>query len=253
MTLPSFSLEGKVAVITGGGRGIGRTIAAGFADAGAAVTICARTASELEQVAGEIRSKGGRSLAVPTDIGQKTDIDNLFARTIKEFGTVDILVNNAIEYSPGLFLDLQDEDWDRMMNIYLKGYFHCSQAAARIMAERKKGNVVNFTSVGGIKAPPGYSLYGIAKAAIIMMTKAMAIELAQHNIRVNAIAPSLVRTEGSRPLWEDPGILELIIPTIPLGRIAEPDELVGVALFLASDASSYITGQTILVDGGTLT
>jgi NAD(P)-dependent dehydrogenase (short-subunit alcohol dehydrogenase family) len=253
MTLPSFSLEGKVAVITGGSRGIGRTLASAFAEAGAAVAICARNASELEQVAAEVRSRGGRCLAVPTDIGKSSDVDNLFAATVKEFGTVDILVNNAIEYSPGLFLDLQDEDWDRMMNTYLRGYFRCSQTAARVMAEQKKGNVVNFTSVGGVKAPPGYSLYGIAKAAIIMLTKAMAVELAQHNIRVNAIGPSLVRTEGSRPLWGDPAILELIVPTIPLGRIAEPEELVGVALFLASDASSYITGQTILVDGGSLT
>jgi NAD(P)-dependent dehydrogenase (short-subunit alcohol dehydrogenase family) len=201
MTLPDFSLEGKVAVVTGGSRGIGRSIALGFAEAGAAVVICARTPSELEKVAADIRGLGGRCLAVPTDIGQKGDIDNLFARTLSEFGTVDILVNNAIEYAPGVFLDLQDEDWDKMMNTYLRGYFRCSQAAARVMAEKKAGNVINFTSVGGIKAPPGYSLYGIAKAAIIMLTKAMAVELAQFGVRVNAIAHSLVRTEGSQPLW----------------------------------------------------
>jgi NAD(P)-dependent dehydrogenase (short-subunit alcohol dehydrogenase family) len=253
MTLPDFSLDGKVAVITGGGRGIGRTIATGFAEAGASVVICARTGSDLDAAAEEIRGRGGRCLPVTADIGKKGDIESLFTETMNEFGTVDILVNNAIEYSPGVFLDLQDEDWDTMMNTYLRGYFRCSQTAARIMADKKQGNVINFTSVGGIKAPPGYSLYGIAKAAIIMLTKAMAVELAQHGVRVNAIAPSLVRTEGSKPLWGEQAILDLIIPTIPLGRIAEPGELVGLALFLASDASSYITGQTILVDGGTLT
>ncbi len=252
MTLPNFSLEGKVAVITGGSRGIGRAIAFGFAEAGAAVAICARNPNDLELVAEQIRARGGRSLAVPADISKKGDIENLVIKTIKEFGTIDILVNGAIEYEPGPFLELQDKDWDKMINNYLRGYFRCGQACARIMAEQEKGNIINFTSVGGIKAPPGYGLYGIAKAAIIMLTKVMAIELAQYNIRVNAIAPSLVRTEGSKPLWSDPQVLDLITPTIPLGRIAEPDEVVGVALFLASNASSYVTGHTILVDGGTL-
>lgn len=250
MTLTHFSLADKVALITGGSRGIGRAIALAFAEAGADVAICSRNLPDLEKVAEEIRQLGRRSLAVSANIGVKADVDSMVQRTLEELGTIDILVNNAAMNILAPLLDLREEGWDKIINTDLKGYYLCSQAAGRVMVEKKKGNMINITSMGAFKASPGMGAYCIAKAGVVMLTQTLAVELAGYNIRVNAIAPSMVKTKFSQPLWANPEALKAIESRIPMGHLAEPEDIVGAALLLASDASSYITGHTIYIDGG---
>jgi NAD(P)-dependent dehydrogenase (short-subunit alcohol dehydrogenase family) len=252
MALPRLSLEGKVAVVTGGSRGIGRSIALGFAEAGADVVVASRTAADLEKVAGEIEGLGRGALAVPANVSVKADVDNVVAKAVERFGTVDILVNNAAMNIMRPLVDLREDGWDKVMNVCLKGYFLCSQAAAKVMMEKKRGNIISIASTGAAKAAVGLGAYGIAKAGVVMLTQILAVELARYNIRVNAIGPSLVRTKFSEPMWANPDGLKALEATIPLGRIGEPEDIMSVALFLASDASSYVTGQTMYVDGGTL-
>jgi NAD(P)-dependent dehydrogenase (short-subunit alcohol dehydrogenase family) len=252
MALPRLSLEGKVAIVTGGSRGIGRSIALGFAEAGADVVVASRTAADLEKVAQEIEGLGRRGLAVPGNVSVKADVDNVVAKTVERFGAVDILVNNAAMNIMRPLVDLREDGWDKVMNVCLKGYFLCSQAAAKVMMEKRRGNIINIASTGAAKAAVGLGAYGIAKAGVVMLTQILAVELASYNIRVNAIGPSLVRTKFSEPMWANPDGLKALEATIPLGRIAEPEDIMSVALFLASDASSYVTGQTMYVDGGTL-
>ncbi|HEY50031.1 MAG TPA: SDR family oxidoreductase [Dehalococcoidia bacterium] len=252
MTIPKFSLEGKVAIVTGGSRGIGRSIALGFAEAGADVAVASRTAEELEKVAQEIEGLGRRALAIPTNVSVKTEVDNMVAKTLDTFGTIDILVNNAAMNIMRPLIQLREDGWDKVMNVCLKGYFLSSQAVANVMMEKKRGNIINIASTGAVKAAIGLGAYSIAKAGVVMLTQLLAVELASYGIRVNAIGPSLVKTKFSEPMWANPDGLKALEATIPLGRIAEPEDIMSVALFLASDASSYMTGQTLYVDGGTL-
>lgn len=252
MTLPSFSLEGKVALITGGSRGIGRAIALAFAEAGANIAVCSRNLPDLEKVVEEIRQRDRQGLAVQANITSKSDVDNLVERTVQEYGTIDILVNNAAMNILAPLLDLREDGWDKIMNTDLKGYYLVSQAVGRLMVEKKKGNIISIASTGAARAAPRMGAYCIAKAGVVMLTKVLAVELAEYNIRANAIAPSMVRTKFSQPLWSDTELLSKNLARMPLGRLAEPEEIVGAALFLASDASSFITGQTIYVDGGAL-
>jgi len=205
---------------------------------------------ELEAVAEEIRRLGRRSLAIQADITRKGDMDNLVQRVVAEFSAVDILVNNAAMNIMTPLLELREDGWDRIINTDLKGYYLCSQAVARRMVEQKRGNIINMASTAAMKAAPEMGAYCIAKAGVVMLTRVLALELAKYNIRVNAIAPSMVKTKFSQPLWSDPKTLKQIEAEIPLGRLAETGDIIGSALFLASDASSYITGHTIIVDGG---
>lgn len=252
MGVAGFSLEGKVAIVTGGRRGIGRAIALAFTEAGADIVVCDRVVEdgELEAVAEEIRRLGRRSLAIQADITRKGDMDNLVQRVVAEFSAVDILVNNAAMNIMTPLLELREDGWDRIINTDLKGYYLCSQAVARRMVEQKRGNIINMASTAAMKAAPEMGAYCIAKAGVVMLTRVLALELAKYNIRVNAIAPSMVKTKFSQPLWSDPKTLKQIEAEIPLGRLAETGDIIGSALFLASDASSYITGHTIIVDGG---
>lgn len=251
MHYPDFSLKDKVAIVTGGSRGIGKAIALAFAQAGADVVVCSRTLPDLEKVAEEIRGLGRRSLAVPTDITSKDSIDNLVNKVVKEFGTIDILVNNAVMLTIGVpLLDLREDGWDKMMNTDLKGYYLCSQAVGRVMVDRRRGNIINIASTLAFRALPKSGAYCIAKAGVVMLTKVLALELAKYNIRANAIAPGLTRTKFSERALKDDRVLKAREEATPLGRIGEPSDMVGAALFLASAASSYITGQTICVDGG---
>lgn len=252
MSVPNLSLKGKVAVVTGGGRGIGRAIALRFAEAGADAAVVSRTMADLEKAVKEIEAMGRRALAVQTNISVKAEVDNMVAKTLEKFGTIDILVNNAAINIMRPLVDLREEGWDRVMNVDLKGYFLCSQAVAKVMMEKKKGNIISMVSTGAAKAAPGLGAYSIAKAGVVMLTKLLAVELASCNIRVNAVGPYLVRTMFSQPMWGDPDTCKALEASIPLGRIAEPEDIASVALFLASDASGYITGQTIFVDGGTM-
>ncbi|MFC2015050.1 SDR family NAD(P)-dependent oxidoreductase [Chloroflexota bacterium] len=255
MGISEFSLEGKTAIVTGGKRGIGRAIALAIAESGADVVICSRTSKdgELETVAGEIQKLGRRSLALQADISRKADVNNLVQRTIDEFDKIDILVNNAAIYKQAPFLELSEEEWDETININLKGYYFCCQAAGKRMVKQGKGNIINLASTSAVKATIDDGVYSISKAGVVMLTKILALELASHNIRVNAIAPGWVNTIMTEPWFNDPDFLKQAVAETPLGRIADPDDMSGAALFLASDASSHMTGQTITVDGGWMT
>jgi NAD(P)-dependent dehydrogenase (short-subunit alcohol dehydrogenase family) len=252
MKLSEFSLEGKVALITGGSRGIGKVTALGFAEAGADVVVTSRKLPDLEKVADEIKGLGRKSLAVSAHIGRMEQIQDLVDKVKNEFGKIDILVNNAGS-SPvyASSLDIEERAWDSVMNLNLKGLFFLSQAVARIMKEHGGGKIINVASMDGFKPEPNIGIYAISKAGVIMATKVMALELAKYNIKVNAIAPGNVSTRLGDSRWDvAPGYREEMLKRIPMARIAEPAEMVGTMIYLASDASSYTTGETILVDGG---
>lgn len=251
MDVSYLSLSGKVALVTGGSRGIGKAIALQFADAGADVVVSSRKLPDLELVAEEIRKMGRKSLAVAAHNGKMEELKNLINRVKEEFGRIDILVNNAAT-NPVMasVLDIDEPPFDAIMNVNVKGYFFLSQAAAKMMVNQGGGVIINVASVGGISPDPGLAVYCISKAAIIMMTKAMALELGQYNIRVNAIAPGIVKTKFSQALWSNEEILSAELAKMPLKRIAQPEEVARTALYLASDASSFMTGHTVVMDGG---
>lgn len=254
MTIPNFSLKDRVAIITGGRRGVGKAIALCFAEAGADVVVCDRVVDEgeLEKTGKEIQALGRRSLALQVDITVKSDVDAMVDRVVKEFGTIDILVNNAATNIAVPLIELQENGLDRIINTNLKGYYLCCQAVGKVMVEKKRGVVINMSSTAALKGGANMSVYTSTKAGVKMLTQSLALEWAPYNIRVNAIGPSMVKTKFSEPLWRDPEVLKKIEADIPLHhRLAEPEEIIGAALFLASDAASYITGQTIYIDAGT--
>ena len=245
-----FSLEGKTALITGGSRGIGRATALGFARAGADIAIASRKLPELEKVATEIRESGRRALPVAANVGRMEDINDLVTRVKEEFGRIDILVNNAgANPTMDSVLEVSERTWDVIMNVNLKGLFFLSQAVAKVMKEQGGGCIINVTTAAGIR-PHVVPVYSISKAAIIMATKVMALEWAKYGIRVNAVAPGLVRTRFSQALWGDQQILDQLLSRVAMQRFAEPEEIVGTMLYLASDASKFMTGATVSVDGG---
>jgi dehydrogenase/reductase SDR family protein 4 len=249
-----FSLKGKAALITGGSRGIGRAIALAFAEAGASLVVSSRNKRppELEKVAEEIQAKGGKALAIPAHVGKKEDVQNVVQKTLKEYGRIDVLVNNA-GANPVLstLVDLEEEAFEKVLEVNLKGAFLMSKAVAKEMIKQGGGRIINISSVSGLRArADGTGAYCISKAAMNMMTQVMARELAQYNILVNAIAPGSIKTEFSRVNWMDPERRAQRIRGIELKRFGEPEEVVGLALFLASEASSFVTGEIIRVDGG---
>ena len=249
--MTSLSLAGKVALVTGGSRGIGKASAVGLARAGADVVVASRKLSDLEKVAEEIRSIGRRGLAIPAHLGRIEDIRNLVFKAEQEFGKIDILVNNAAA-NPAMesAMDVGEGTWDVIMNLNLKSVFFLAQAVARIMREHGGGSVINISSAAGIRPDPLLPVYSISKAAVIMTTKVLAKEWGKHNIRVNAIAPGLFRTRFSEALWKDREIFNAWMETTPMGRIGEPDEIVETVIYLASDAASYVNGAVISIDGG---
>lgn len=250
MALAKFSLEGKVALVTGGSRGIGRAIALAFADAGADVAISSRKLPDLELVAEEIKAKGRKSMALASHIAKLEDSQTLVEKVKGEWGRIDILVNNAGTnpyYGP--LLDAEEWAWDVTMNVNLKGPFLLGQLVAKVMREQGGGSIINIASIAGI-IPSELNIYSVTKAGLIMLTKVMAKEWGQYKIRVNAIAPGVVKTRLSEALWKEPAKGEEAAGSKALGYIGLPEDIAGAALFLASDASSYLTGETILVDGG---
>jgi dehydrogenase/reductase SDR family protein 4 len=253
MFLERYRLDGKVAVITGGSRGIGRAIALGFAEAGADIVVASRKLPDLEAVASEISAQGRRSLAIPTHAGRKQDIENLVKRTMDEFGRIDILVNDAgTNPAYGWLVDVEEGAWDATMGVNLKGYFLLSQAVAKIMIEQKSGCIISLASVASFEPSEKMGVYSISKAGVVSLTQALALELGKYGIRVNAIAPGTTRTDMTRPLFEDKGFVEAHVARTPLGSLGEPEDMVGAAIYLASDASRHVTGQTIVIDGGHL-
>ena len=251
MPEPSFDLSGKVAIVTGGSRGIGRAIALGLASHGADVVVASRKQADLDIVAAEIRALGRKAAAIATHMRNKEDIDRLVEQTLEHFGKIDILVNNA-GTNPyfGLLMNIEESAWDQIMTVNLKGYFLMAQAVARGMIEQGSGSIINVSSAGGRRASPGLGAYSISKAGDIMLTQVLAQELGQHGIRVNAIAPGIVQTKFAEALWSNEQILEASLRMTPLGRIGQPEEMAGVCVWLASEASSFVTGQTIILDGG---
>lgn len=251
MNTAYLSLEGKVALVTGGSRGIGKAIALMLADAGADVVVSSRKLADLELVADEIRGMGRRSLAVAAHVRESQDLRNLVETIKNEFGRIDILVNNAATNpAMGPLVDMEEKMYDQIMNTNLKGYTLLSQLAAKLMISQGGGAIVNISSILGITPSMSLGLYSISKAGIVMLTKVMAKELGQYNIRVNGIAPGVIQTNFSQALWQNDSFLNEELKKTPLNRIAQPEEVGRTALYLASDASAYVTGQTIIMDGG---
>ena len=251
MSIPDISLAGKVAIVTGSSRGIGKGIALMFAEAGADVVVCSRNLDgKLGLAAEEVKGLGRSSLAVTADVTKSADIDNLVKQTKDEFGAVDILVNNAGTVLRANVVEHSEEDWDKVLDTNLKAVFLCSRAAGKVMMEQKRGNIINIASYRGIVAAPGRVSYSVSKAGVIMLTSVHAYEFASNNIRVNAIAPGWVKTGLTEPLWGDPKRNKAVTDTISMERWCTVDEIAKVALFLASDVASYVTGHTLLADGG---
>jgi 3-oxoacyl-[acyl-carrier protein] reductase len=252
MNMPSFSLKDRVAIVTGAKQGIGKVVALTFAEAGASVAICSRITQDgnLQMVADEIKGLGRAALVIQADVSHPAHVNNMVQRVMDEFGAIDILVNNAAVSINAPLMDTYEADWDRVMNVNLKGYYLCAQSVGRIMIQQKRGNIINISSRLGMTASLKMGAYSIAKAGELMLTRVLALELARYHVRVNAIAPGLIETEGSAHLWNQPELRRRFESEIPLGRIALPGDVAAAALFLASDAASYITGHNIVVDGG---
>jgi len=251
--MKDLRLKGKSAIVTGGRRGIGRAIALALAGAGADVIVADIVADDggLEGVASEIRKMRRQCLAVKVDISSRSDVERMARRSIEVFGRIDILVNCAGVWIPGeTLLECPEEHWDRVIDINLKGTYFCCQAVGKLMAAQAGGNIINLSSQVGLNPGTGAGAYSISKAGIIMLTRQMALELAGKNIRVNALAPGIVKTDFNIDLWKNPEAERQISRGVPLGRLAEPEDVARAALFLASDDSAYITGATIPVDGG---
>ena len=248
-----FDLTGKVTIVTGASRGIGAAIAHAFAQAGAQVVLASRKQEPLDAVAAEIRAAGGTATAVAAHTGDDAAVEALVARAVDEYGGVDILVNNAAtnpHYGP--VLTAEDTHWDKTFDVNVKGYVRMVRACMAPMQARGGGAVINVASIAGIKPETGMGVYAVSKAGVLMLTQVLAVELAPANIRVNAVAPGYVKTRFSSVIWQNPHVYAEVKARIPQGRMAEPDELTGVMLYLASDAASFTTGAVFTVDGGHL-
>ncbi len=247
----NYNLKDKVVLVTGGSRGIGLEIARYLVEEEAKVVICGRKQESLDAAVAALNG-GDKLLAVQAHVAKEEDVDALFKKAMEHFGRVDVLINNVGMnlFTPSL-AETEPAMWQKIIDSNLTGTFLVSRKAAEIMKAQKSGKIVSISSIAGRNAAPGMGIYGIAKAGIEMMTKVLASELAFFNINVNAVAPAMVRTDFSKPFWSNDDISQHVVKGIPLGRIAEPLDVVHPVLFLASAGADFITGQTIVVDGGT--
>jgi len=249
--MTEFSLEGKVAVVIGASRGIGRAIALRFAQAGAKVVVSSRKLEGVGAVADEIKAAGGEALALQAHVGQGDDLAALVTQTIETFGRLDVAVNNAATNPHlGPLLTADEGQLEKTLDVNLKGVFRGCKAVAPQMEKQGGGKIINIASVAGLRPGPGMGIYSITKAGVLMLTQVLATELGAANIQVNAIAPGVIKTRFSRVLWQTPQIADTILDTLPAGRFGEPKDVASLALYLASPASDYVTGAVFVVDGG---
>jgi 2-deoxy-D-gluconate 3-dehydrogenase len=253
MNIPSMRVDGKVCLVTGGGSGIGKTLCEGLAHYGADI-ILTELPSKIElgqQTAAEISEKyGKKAIALPLDLPRLDSINTMTEAAIQEFGRIDVLVNNAGIQIAKFALDVTEEDWDRVLDINLKGAFFCSQRVGREMIKQKSGRIINIASQNGVIGYQKRAAYCSAKAGLVNLTRVLAIEWAEYGINVNAVGPTFIRTPLTEPTLNDPAIYADIISRIPLRRVGELEEIIGAVVYLASDSASLVTGHTLLVDGG---
>jgi len=248
-----FNLSGKVAVITGSSRGIGRAIAEQLALHGARVVISSRRAESCEPVARGIVDAGGEAIVVPCNVSRSEELAALVQRTLETWGRIDTLVcNAAVNPVYGSMRDIDDAVFDKVMGVNVRANMKLAHAVLPQMAERRDGSIIIVSSIVGMTGSRTIGTYGISKAADFQLARNLAVEWGEHNIRVNCIAPGLIRTDFARALWEDDRQRQRLERVTPLGRIGEPDDIAGVAVFLASDAARFITGQSIVADGGVM-
>jgi NAD(P)-dependent dehydrogenase (short-subunit alcohol dehydrogenase family) len=246
------TLTDKVAVVTGASKGIGAAIASAFAREGARVVVSSRKQAGVEQVAAAITAEGGAAFALAAHMGESDQVENLIRATVERWDRIDIAVNNAATNPHfGPLLTADEGQLAKILDTNLMGYFRLCKAVEPVMREQGGGKIINLASVAGLQPATFMGGYGISKAGVLMMTRVLAVELGPANIQVNAIAPGLIRTKFSRALWENEALVEQVEGQTPLGRLGEVEDVVGAALFLASSASDYVTGDVIVVDGGT--
>jgi len=249
--VPNFQLDRRVAIVTGGSRGLGCAIAEGLAEQGARVVLSSRKQQDLDRAAERINERFPDSaLAIAAHAGREDDLDNLVGQTMDQFGRIDILVNNA-GTNPyfGPLIDAELAAWDKTFEVNLRGYFLLTKLVYRAWMEEHGGAVLNIASTGGLRPSVGLGVYDVTKAGVIMLTRQLARELGG-KVRVNCIAPGLFKTRFAEALWSNEAILERVVQSNPFGRIGNPGEIAGAAVFLVSDASSYVNGQVLVVDGG---
>jgi NAD(P)-dependent dehydrogenase (short-subunit alcohol dehydrogenase family) len=251
--MKNYCLKGKSAIVTGARRGIGRAIALALAAVGADVAACDIVAEDglLHNTKDELEKLGSRAIALTADISRRGDVENMARKTLEKFGKIDVLVTCAGVWIPGQnLIECSDESWDKVIDTNLKGTFLCCQAVGKIMVEQKSGSIINMSSQVGLTPGAGAGAYSTSKAGIIMLTRQLALELAGYNIRANALAPGIVKTDFNSAFWKDPAVEIQTAGMVPLGRLAEPEDVAQAAVFLASDAASYITGQVLCINGG---
>lgn len=249
-----LSLKGKSAIISGGSKGIGKAIAFTFAKAGANVVICSRKKDNLEAAVEEAKLQGLHIDSLKCNTSDASSITEVVDYTIQQFSTIDILVNNAAAnpyYGP--ILNSEDSHWNKIYDVNVKGYFNFVKACSQVMINQKSGKIINIASIAAKTPLEGLGVYNISKAAVVMLTKVLAKELGSQNIQVNTLAPGLIKTDFSRALWENEETYNQIIKTIPQGKMGVPEDVSGMALYLASSASDFITGSLFTVDGGLTT
>ena len=247
-----FDLTGKVAVVTGSTKGIGKAIAEAFAHAGAKVVVSSRKEDKCNEVAGQIADRGGDAIAIPCNISDHEQLQALVDQTMKKWGRIDILVcNAAVNPFYGPMSEVSEDAYDKIMDTNVKSNLWLCNMVLPQMAERKDGVVIIVSSIGGLKGHDKLGIYGLSKAADMQLARNLAVEWGHANIRANCIAPGLVKTDFAKALWEDPEATKRAVAAYPLGRLGEPEDIAGAAVFLASKAGSWMTGQTLVIDGGT--